>query len=462
MPYIKQNTTNLFIILLLVSIVYFLVGTFYYPYVSFDCGYYLNIAKEIYNGKLYFTDIASSYTPLGIIIMGVPFLFDAAPSYGSHLAICILAIFSSGLILFQILKTFNSPLRLNILFSLLFIVISLNYDGNYILLEPFAVFFQLLSLRFYLKYKVASNRLIWLFFSGLILSLAFLTKQFSLFLLLPFIFDLMLNQEQGLKKTILLTIGLMLPLVFIFIFYNIARGVDLNHFLLFILGKGIALDIGNGTGLVDSINKTGIVNFILSTVFVFSVPFFLKNHSKPIKDKLFYILLPFSALSVLYFATYDHYFQFLAPYIIILFIYAFSSSRKNSSKTLLNSSLFVAVSMLIFLTLKSVTHQKRDTLHQKNELAIIKREIPEQSEVFLSRISPAYYYLGNFKSIKLNTIGFVFPEYFFPETIVPSMNKNAYLVLTEEYLDRYLPFSEQFEKRKVNFITQDIYIWKKK
>ena len=95
-------------------------------------------------------------------------------------------------------------------------------------------------------------------------------------------------------------------------------------------------------------------------------------------------------------------------------------------------------------------------------LVILEQEIPRQSNVYLSRISPEYYYLLDYNSINLSEIGYTFPEYFKPETVLKNMSKGDYIVLTEDYYKKYKVFENQFNQKKIKFTNQDIYIFAKK
>ena len=90
-------------------------------------------------------------------------------------------------------------------------------------------------------------------------------------------------------------------------------------------------------------------------------------------------------------------------------------------------------------------------MRQQEDIIVVNQVLKKNTDVYLSGLSPIYYYLSDLNSINLSKIGFAFPGYFSSETIINNMNKNSYLVLDEKYHDDYLPKYE-LELEKVNEI----------
>ena len=447
--------------ILLVFIGLIIYRMFNYTNVSYDCGYYLSVARDMYHGNTFFTDIAVSYNPLGILMIGLPYLFTENTTYTMHVFVNLMVIILGSTLLFLILRRLKTSKQTAFFFSVLYVALTLNYDGIIIMLEPYSVLFQLFAIYFFLNILEEKKVLSSLFLSGLCISLAFLCKQFGLFLLLPTGVYLLLKQTALIKRIIMLTLGVVTPLLVLFAFYA-SKGIDLVQYVNFILGKGVALDFGNGTGLIDSINTTGIVNFIIATIFMVLIPFYLRKSKLQESEKLFFILLPVSALSVFIFADYNHYFQYLTPYIIILFVVALNTSEQKLKPIIQQVAFIISVGMILFLSLKTNKLQKRNSRYLLKGLAIIEQEVPKGSTVFLSRVSPAFYYLLDYNSISLDKIGYTFPEYYKPETILNTLSEGDYLVLTQDYYEKYKTFGDQFKQKKIHFRDQDIYIFVKK
>ena len=438
-----------------------LIVFFSFPFISYDGGYYLSVIREMYSGQEYFKDIASPYNPLALIVLGIPHKLMASPSFATHLAINIGAILGSGFILYKIIKLLLPQKSIALLLALLFVVTTLNFDGNLIMLEPISVMLQLIGCYCYIKVRDRENQYLMWFLFGCFTGFAFLAKQFALFILLPVGVDLMLQRKQFIQKCITMGLGLVFPILLFYLYYA-SLGTSLQEFISYILGKSVALDQGVGTGLIDKVNTTNLINFLIAHIFVLWVPFLLRN--TPLKQQLFFILLAIAPCSVLLFATYDHYFQYISPYFILLFAFALSLNSLEELKLKLpfNATIIIAMGMLLFLGFKSGNRQIQDHKMQQAAAAIIKDNVPEKAAVYFCRLSPAYYYLGNYQSIQLNKIGFIYPEYFFPETVLNVIPSGAYLVLTEDYVEKYKAHSHLFEKHTIQLNNRNVYIYKKK
>ena len=434
---------------------------FSFPFISYDGGYYLSVIREMYNGQVYFKDIASPYNPLALILLGLPYKLMTSPSFAMHLAINVGAILGSAFVLYKTIKLLFPQKSIALLLALLFVATTLNFDGNLIMLEPVSVLFQLIGCYCYLKVRPQKNQYHMWFLFGCFTGFAFLAKQFALFILLPVGIDLILQRKQFIQKCVIMGLGLVFPILLFYLYYA-SLGTSLQEFMSYILGKSVALDQGVGTGLIDKVNTTNLINFLIAHIFVLWVPFLLRN--TPLKQQLFFILLAIAPCSVLLFATYDHYFQYISPYFMLLFAFALSQHKMGELKLKLpfNASIIIAMGMLIFLGFKSGNRQIQDHTMQQTAATIIKNNIPEKVAVYFCRLSPAYYYLGNYQSIQLNKIGFIYPEYFFPETVLNVIQSDAYLVLTDDYVEKYNAHSHLFEKHTIQLNNQNVYIYKKK
>lgn len=452
----KKIIVSLLIIALALFLIYFALP----PIIGDDSGYYLSIIKEIHNGNCYFTEIAVPYNPLSLFIVSLPHLFLDSVDFRIYLFINILFIIASSVVLYKILNQFCDDKKLKIIFSLLFITINLSLDSGHIMLEPISVFFQILSLYLYFYYRNKNSTLGFLGI-GFFIGLSFLAKQYGLFILIPIGIDLIIQKKHFFKKSILIGIGLLFPIIILYSFY--IDQVSLNDFITYILGKGGQFDIGSGTGIDYKFRFKPFLRFIYSNSYILLIPIFIILYSKKIKQQdIFILLLPISSFSVLFFGLHTHYFQFLVPYCIIVFVYLLSFNTVKKWQTLLLLLIIGSTLRLGYLSGRNFKHYKNDLNIQKTDLATIQSKIPEQAEVYLSGPSPALYYLANFKSIKLDKISFTFPGYFYPKTIVENMNKGAYLMVNEKESNSYEIFSPLFEKSEVILNGQKYIIYYKK
>ncbi|OZV70035.1 ArnT family glycosyltransferase [Winogradskyella aurantia] len=448
---IKLNYLSIFLgIALVTSAVVFLV----FPFVSYDSGYYLSMMREMHAGQLYFKEIASPYNPMAIVLMGLSFFFSTTYSFEISLFINLSAIASSSFVLYHIMGLINKNKALNLFLSLSFIALCFIYDGNHLVLEPFSVLFQLMALYFYLKFKTTHNKVL-IFITGLCIACSFLSKQYGLFILLPVGLDLLWQQrgKQLFKSILFLTLGVLLPIALMYIYY-VSFGIEFIEFLEFILGQGVKLDSGSGTGLNATFKFRHLLNAFLYIPIVFLLPILLFKTKKN-KDLFFYSLLVICSLSPFLFGAYDHYYQYIFAYILLLLVHGLTYSSIEVPKTLFLVVLILGVVKISFKLVSEMKHQIEDSNIQQNNKRILKDIIPQKSTVYLSGVSPAFYFLGDYKSINLNRIGFSFPGYFYPKTIVNNLKSGYYLIITDAYLDDYKNYFQLFEIEHYSLVGED-------
>ncbi len=456
-----MNVKKTALVLVLFVIVFLSVSYLSYPLVGPDSGYYLATAREFYNGNVYFIDIATAYNPLAIIILGIPFLFSAHPDPRYSLIINMFIIWLSAFVFYSILQKIKANKNENVFYALFFVLGSLLLDGSYLMLEPISVFFQLTGLLFYLKNK-ESNATKYLFFAGVAFALSFLSKQYGLFILAPIGIAILINKKQIIKKIVLLTIGFLIP-ISVFYCYLSSNGAGFIAFINYIFGKGIHLDKGNGTGINYNLTTylIGFGVFVLYNLYVLFIPvlFFKNRKNFDYKSLLFISIFPFSLL-VLLSASYAHYFQYVLPYALIAFAYLSYTFVTPISK---NKEVVFLISIVIMSAISVVSYSRKQNKIDLQEATLqqLSSVIPNKSEVYLDGISPAFYYLCDYKSIQLNTVGFTFPGYFYPKTIVQNMEKNSFLVVSKE---AYLSYKSQvgsFSKKIITVNNQTFFVLKK-
>ena len=447
--------------IVIVLIVFLSISYLSYPLLGSDSGFYLAYAREFYKGNIYFIDIATSYNPLAIVILGIPYLFSAHPDPRFSLVINLLFIWSSAFVLYTILQKIKANKTENRFYALFFVLVTLLLDGSHLVLEPVSVFFQLAGLLLYLINK-ESNKNGYLFFAGIAIALSFLSKQYGLFILAPIGIDILINKKEIVKKTLLLSIGFLIPIA-LFYCYLSYNGASFLEFVNYILGKGMHLDRGNSTGINYTITTylIGFGVFVFYNLYVFLIPYlFFKNRKNfDYKNLLFIGILPFSLL-VLIIASYAHYFQYILPYSILAFAYLSYTSKTQIGKY---KEVVFLISILIMSAISVVSYsRKQDKIDlQEATLQQLSSAIPFKSKVYLDGISPAFYYLCDYKSIQLNTIGFTFPGYFFPKTIIQNMEKNSFLVVSSAAYLSYRSQVGSFSKTEITINNQTFFVLKK-
>lgn len=443
----------------LLLMVFLLFCYFSYPLLGPDSGFYLSYARGFYQGKIYFTEMAIAYNPLAIITLGFPMLFAENPDPRWSLLINMVFIVAAAFILHRILDHIRRD-RQNVFYAWFFVLACLMLDGSHLVLEPVSVCYQLAGLLLYLNFK-KSERKIYLVFAGLAFALSFLSKQYGLFILAPVGIDLLLSRKNMVKNTVLMALGFVVP-IGLFYCYLSGHGVGPIDFIRHILGMGLQLDKGSGTGINYSLLTylIGFGVFVAFNLYVLLLPGLLYKARRAfkIKNALYIIMLPFSLL-VLVSATYAHYFLYVLPYGLIAFVSLSdgSQARKWYSKAAFSISLILMASAAVFSF--SGRQQKVDAQQQLR--VQLNTAIPATSKVYLDGLSPAFYHLCGFESVKLEKIGYTFPGYFYPKTIVGAMPKGAYLLVSEDAYSSYRPLTAGFKKQPILLDNQPFLILKK-
>ena len=459
------STTLSFLSVITVGVICCLLFFYFsFPVLGPDSGYYLAVARMMYSGKVFFTEIAVPYNPLAIATVGLPYLFTEQPDYRLSLFINVIFTLGSSVILFYILEKFkNNSNHFNRFISLLFILLCLSFDGSHILLEPISVFLQLSALSIYLRYRQKLH-FSFLLVCGIFLGLSFLAKQFGLFLLLPIGFDILIRRNNFVKEGFVLVFGVVLVPGLLF-FYYYAKGVEFGSYLQYILGLGMHLDMGNGTGFTYNFKglMLALINFGLFNSYLVVLPLLLFFYRKKIdRSSILFLILPIVSMLVLYFAYYSHYFVYIIPYCLIATAYLI---HLTDSKRLKYAIAFFFTFSLFFLSYNTFFDlKKRPSLceEQRESIRVLKEQIAPHSEVFLSGPTQAYYTLGAFNSIKLDKIGFAFPSFLYTQTIMKHLNSGAYLILSPEKLKSYESYRGEFEQREIVLEGKVYYVLKRK
>ena len=446
----------IFLVILSITLMYHYLK---FPYLGNDDGYYLSILRDVNAGNLYFKDIAVVYNPLSIFTMGLSSFLFGVLKHEYALITNFFIILMSSFVLFKINKQFLN--RSNaFLFSALFLSFTLYYDEGFLMLEPLTVLFQLISLLFFIRFRTLNSQRT-ILIAGFFLGLGFLSKQYAVFLLLPFFYVFLLLKN---VKTILFFLaGLFFPILMLFGYY-LCQDVSFYEFVNYILGKGVLFDKGLGSGYGRKINSfKKALEYILIHSYSVVILYQLFQKKNKSKNVIFYGLLAVSSFSVLYFADYKHYFQFVTPYLIIFLAFLFSENKEKNNELLLLFFMVISIASVSFYSRKTIQNRKQYATWQKNDIELVKNAIPEKSAVYLSGLTPAYYHLANLSSINLKKIGYSFPGAFYPKTIVGLMNRNAYLVMNTSSMKKYQPFIHLFTfHKKIELAFGDYYIYIKK
>lgn len=455
------NGINVFFVICIIFITFFVLK---YSIVPADSGYYLAISRDFYGGKAFFTEIKTSYTPLAIVLYGLPFLWSEKTTYFDHQIIAIFIDFFCAFIFYRISCKISSEKYLNVFYSLFFLLLIYFLDATEIILEPVSVLFQLIAVLFYIKNR-KNEKYRNLIFCGVAVALSFLSKQYGLFILIPLFIDL-LFQKGFIKKIGGILMGFLFPLLFVS-FYLLMNGENFKGIFLNLVGKGAYLDIGNGTGaeyhvadLLASFKKYILI--CLPAILLLILMLIALIQKKMTVENWFYLLmLPCSSL-VLIFAYYSHYYIYIVAFTLLPLVYFLN---------LVDHKFFKIVG--IFLVLVSSSRILRDFYSFRNkriqlhseQLEVAKKLnniVPKKSAVYFDGFSSSYLYLCDFESIDDQKLSYSFYPLFKKQTIINALDQsNEYLIINEASAKYYLELKNTCDREELALKKDTILIYKK-
>jgi hypothetical protein len=100
--------------------------------------------------------------------------------------------------------------------------------------------------------------------------------------------------------------------------------------------------------------------------------------------------------------------------------------------------------------------------NQEAERQAILTDIPKGSTVFLEGVSPAHYYLCDFNSINLSTIGYTFSGYLLPTSILKYAKGGSFILASQEQFQKYkLILDSRYSYKTVVLQNQTYYVIRK-
>jgi len=407
--------------------------------IGLDGGFYLAIARNLWEDGVNYYDFASSYNPLGIMLLGIPNLFFENPIQLNYI-LYFFFIILDAILFYKICMLYRDNNIQSILFSSIFLLYTLILDGHLIILEPLQLFFIFLAIIQLHKKKYISL--------GILFFLAFLTKQYSLALALPIAFFIFQNNATILKKTFHLFLVISMAFITSTIFYFLfARQTDFMYFINRLLGHvpqmTDLLSNQNGTGEGYSLSvfaKTSLKVLIYCPLLFLPIFSIQRN-----KSNAFLILSFLSFSSVLIFASYFHYFILLLPWSLIL-LHQNIEVEKLKYRWALS---IVILAPTLFMLAKTVRSKSIIATQEKEISFHLLSNIPKNSNVFIANSKMTQYALCDFNSIDNYKIGYTFPNVIKKDGVLGALKTGSYLIADEEFLSKQ-------EKENFNEISRNL------
>ena len=445
-------------VILLIALL--VVNFIMYPIVSADAGSYLAVARDFYQGKTYFVEIGTIYNPLAIITIGLPFLFDTNPNIRYHIALNIGIILVAGYYFYQLSTFFLKKKEWNYLLTGFFVLLLLYNDGRYVILEPLSLVFQLLALIFYLNYLKTHS--FWrLVVVGIAVSLAFLSKQFGLFIAIPIGLSMLMNKRAILIQIAMTALGFVIPLIIFYLFIK-GNSFTIADFIQSILGKGFSIDNGNGTGLELDF-KTKLMFLLIfgaTNLYLILFPFYL-NRALNTKHFIMLLVALFASFSVLFFAFYQHYFIYVIPYFLLLFALIIDQTHTYLFQWKALVLVSLSIGLIAFSVVSSLNTKRQIYYSQLHYAQQLNQLLPPNSKVYLSGIMPSFYYCSQFQSIDSKMVSYVFSGYLYTTTIVRYLDKGEYLLVSKDSYKAYQKVVAHLKVSKHYIANEAVYLIQK-
>jgi hypothetical protein len=405
--YEKAISIILVCIVAAISVLY-LVSAFYRG-VNADAAYYLGSTEMIFDGMLPFRDFCIGYTPLVFYLL-LPFraLMGAHPDASIYNFICSIFLISVSFIVYKIAKQISKNTNFSLLLYLLVMILMLTKEGASFILEPFVLFFGLLSIWFLIN---SGKSWIFTLCAGLSAGAAFMSKQYGLAFIAVNVFYLFLNRQtfkEFVNKTLLITAGFMiLPVIFAVGF--MLSDVSFSQIFEQLFGN----DYGQRNDVVYFYGLAQLLDIFIVQAFVLLSLFYLFAKRK--QDSVLYFSLIFGvALLTLqfFFATYPHYFILIIPLIIIVLAIVFISV-----KYCVKFILVICVLLSICNSGKYITERLLASISensQKQQIAMaqtISSHIKDEKSIYcLGTSAQKFYILLDKKPVMFEKYGYSFGE----------------------------------------------------
>jgi 4-amino-4-deoxy-L-arabinose transferase-like glycosyltransferase len=405
-----------------------------------DGGYYLSISRDIGNGLIPYKDVLLSYPPLTMYIMSLAGIIKDNPEYSDYLNIVFLFEILSCFLVYKITYFINKDRATRYLISIITLFIVLSFEGIYVILEPFVIFFALLSLYFYLLGKKGNY---FLLYSGISAGMCFLSKQYGLSVSAAIVLSILLVNKlqltEKLKMLLFFSLGFLVPLTLFYVYFIILHGISVSEMIEKLSGQGY----GYKSPLLYIIK---LVKFLwLGAPYIFLLPlmFFYKTEKKEIFFSIV-IFLIFMSMPF-YFKVFKHYFILLIPFCTIAGFYLINSSL-SICKNKQHLNIFHLILTLTFLGFFTSTYfsiknnfKYIDLVNRDNQLQLlgqINNWVPKKSEVLLVA-DQAIYFINDLKVPDINKVGYIFLKHSDNSDEFEELAQTAQYAITDEsYLAR--------------------------
>ena len=446
------NTNNIPLIIFLLVTISAFISLFMVQYSHDDAGFYFKHAQEVASGAngLLYRDIELNYSPLPIYLYSLVFnISKDLPVNGMFLLVNYLFILGTSFFMYKIFKIINAKNSLSFIALSIYIVsiIGMSISST----EHFVVFFEVLML-----YLLLTENRVSFVIAGISAFLAFYSKQYGLISIAVGGLYFLINKSKIYKLPYFL-IGLIIPNIVLFFFYNSVEGFsifDLYENLLF-PQKNESVLTGENYGVMIFIK--GVIQFFMIIPYLFlSVYFYFSKRLYTNKTTNYFLIFGLASFAPLLIASYLHYYLLILPFVVLFSVSIFKEyDFKNRS---LNKILGILVAITIICSIGAFYRIKNidgkyiptRTIRQNpnavilNDCVSLNKIIPRGSKVFIVD-AVFYYYPADFYSIDLKNLGYTWAQqYSNVDDILKYLNKDEYILTNaKSRFKSYVNFAEQ-------------------
>lgn len=411
-----------------------------FPNMGVDAGFYLRVTECIAEGAVPEYDLRIVYPPM-IFYMLLPLklMIGKAIAYELFLGYMFFVQAVNAFLLYKITGKYTRDGFIRAFSGLLYLFLSMKYEGEYFFLEPFVNFWGLLAIRVYLVGEGKNKFLLLL--SGVFAFLAFLTKQYGLAYAAAIYLLIFTDHRKSLyvwfRKSIVFTSGLVLGLVFFVLLFKMAYGVYYDFLA------------GGRLGLYGKKDLQGMLNGLIEYmkiapwILLLFIPPFFKRVFKASLHVMAYILLVILFSVQLYFQQYEHYYILMLPALMVIFaMLAMQIIRYQQSRIILIVVLLLSLCVNEFFIsprTKSLLFSTKTTLSEEiRQAEKINEVVPGGSKVYLFA-NVKFYYLCHFNPALPDKYGFAYNNALYAGEMREIISASEFIMLYSEMIHSQYP-----------------------
>lgn len=331
--WIEHNKKWMFAIMAAILIVSYTIN-FFFLETFIDHSYYINCSRLILEGKYPFTDFNPSYPPL-VYYIGAVVLRIFPDTVYTHLMVLYAFIAADTFIIYKLAKKLNASSSVTTLTIFYFLFLMIKSDGTAYVLEPFVLFFGLLSLL-----VVQSRNKMMLFVAGMLAMCAAWCKQYGVgFVCLSCLYPIVESQSIGKKITKALIIIAGIAAGF-FTLFGISQLNGAEYSDLSMLSGNSYQRHGFDSLLNGYFKFSGIAHIFV--VFLFLIPYYFRTL---IKKPMAWICVAgiIGFMMQCYVRNFRHYMILAIPFVVLLIPIVINCFKTQKAKTIFLSLVCVSL-----------------------------------------------------------------------------------------------------------------------